>query len=151
MLEMTAKGYAMRTVGKSSETGFTLLELSMVVGLVGVVAVTLMGALLSTVKVDGAMREREEAMWAVRSQLEQVVAWPDFGSLVTQWDGFIFAIGSLEGSQGPGTLPGRVEVDDSDPDLVRVTVRADWAGTYDENSFELSTLVSDSNATIVVE
>ncbi len=128
--------------------GFTIIELTLAVGLLALIAVSMLSALLATSKANTAMRERDQAIWAIRSQLEQIIAHPDFSSVTSTFNDMEFPIGNLEGTNGPDSLPGHVTVDTVEPNLLRVTVRAEWVDTSGGDSLEVSTLIADPDVTI---
>lgn len=128
--------------GRGSD-GFSLIEVVTALSLLAVVALSMGGGLVATLRANRSISEREQARTAVASQLEEILAWPDFDTLTSMFHDRIFAAGDLQGLAGPGTLPGSVQVESVNPLLLNVVVRAEWAGVDGDNSFELTTMVSN--------
>ncbi|MCZ6795019.1 MAG: hypothetical protein O7J95_15560 [Planctomycetota bacterium] len=128
-------------------SGLSLTEVTLSIGVL-LVAANLLVIALGRLRADHAVRDREEALRLVKAQIEDVLAWPEYATLVSQFDGRVFAVGALRGTGSRPGRPGLVIVDDSDPDLLRVTVKAEWIGSSGEQVLELSTYVARPEATV---
>lgn len=138
-----------------SSQGFTLLETCFAMFILALLALNTVATLATCMRIDNSNREREQAHLAARNQMETILAWPDYGTLKTKFNDTWFTAGTLlappyatGGSGDANASPGRVTVDDTNPDLLRVTVRVDWTISEGADSLELSTLIANPQATV---
>ena len=147
----------------SRESGFTLLEVSFGLAIVGVIAVSIMATIVTCSKAQSYYRERAVAREAARSKMEEVLAWKDFCGLVPAFDGGEFdadvrvapalgpvAEGDPVASVEVGRSPGSVSVVKLSPHLVRVVVRVEWQSPARGNQqYEISTRIVDEGLNIL--
>ena len=132
--------------------GFTLLEVAFGIGLLGLVAVSVMATIATCSSSQNYFREREEAQEAARAQLEEVIAWRDFNTLRTTFHGRMFNAGPLTSPDPDAVGPGTIRVTELQPDLLRISALVDWVSPASGvHRFELSTLVANRKATVLVD
>ncbi len=122
--------------------GFTLVELVAAVSIFLVLAAGLGASLLAGMQLKGETRERDIAREAARAQLETIRASISFANL-TDLDKATFTDG-LDSPLLDGAV-GTISVDDTNPELLVVRIHITWNGIHGSNSFELSTLIANTN------
>ena len=130
-----------------ARAGFSFTGTALAVGVV-LIVVNVLVVIVININEETSIRDREEVFGVVRAQLEEVLGWSEFATLVTQFDGKPFPIGDLVGVGTSSKLPGLVVVDDSNPNLLRVIVKAEWAGATGEDYFELSSYITNPDVTL---
>ena len=125
--------------------GFTLVEIAFSVAIMTVLAASVLVVFWSTTRAQTLNRERETAMVAASSKMEEILAWMNYDTLAgtfTNPPHNPFAAGSLVApSGGP---PGTVVVDDTNPGLLQVAVRVIWVGPSNVvENLELTTSIAD--------
>lgn len=155
---------------RTREPGFTLLEVTFGLSILGVIAVSVLATIVTCSKAQSYYRERSIAREAARAQMERILAWREFYTLVETFDGHGFSAGPLEPvplppspppvvEEGedpppppPPPLPGRVSVEKVSPTLVRVSVRVDWVSpARGEESYELTSAIVDDRLDALVD
>jgi type II secretory pathway pseudopilin PulG len=124
------------------EAGFTLLEIIIAGVILTVLGLSYSAAIAVFLQASAAARELDDVREGARSQMEEILAWTNYATLASEFDGRTFAVGSLHAPQGPSAPPGIVSIDASDPDLLRVTVRIEWEGAKGNESYELATMLT---------
>ena len=127
--------------------GISLLEVAIAISVLGVVALTLVGSLALGARAEQEMHDYNMALWTAQSEMERVVAWPDFTTIATQFDAQEFAVVGLEPVVAGG-FPGAIVVDDTDPDMLRVFVRVEWMEAGQFHSLEVATSVANPEGSI---
>ena len=131
----------------------------------------MLGTLGVSVRAGNANRGREAARVAAQAQLERVLAWPDYTTVKTQFDGVLFPAGTLatldaknklaemiplDGStiasvDASEVLPGRITVDDTTPELLLVTSQVIWDSPgVGRNTIEISVQLADPEWTVTL-
>jgi type II secretory pathway pseudopilin PulG len=158
----TPRGRA-ATARTARQRGLTLVEMAVAAGVLTFILAGITSTLTTSRRHNGMNRERTVAWQAARAQMEEVLAYPDFATLKSVFDGRGFAAGTgtdtLRAQDGdPDGLPGRVTVASATAAggvapasgagastlLHYVTVEVVWRGAGGNERVELSTLVSDT-------
>lgn len=123
-------------------SGFTLVELVSSAAIFVVVGSALAGSLLAGLNSNSTVREHDQARYAARSQMEQILATEDFSTIVGTFDGVEFPVTGLV---GPGRAPaGLVTIDATNPALLGVIVTVTWVRANNgTDTFELRTSLAD--------
>ena len=124
--------------------GFTLVEISISILILTVLAVSVLGSYGVALKSQSSTRDREVAVQAARTQMEQILAWPDFTTLVAAFNNSPFAAGTLEGTSDPPNA-GIVTVDGTNPDLLLIRATVTWISPRGEESLAFSTSLVNPN------
>ena len=143
----------------SRRDGFTLIEVSFGLAIIGIIAVSVMATIVTCSKSQNYHRERAIAREAARSKMEEVLAWREFQTLVETFDNTTFDAGTLitgdfeevvvkEGEDPPDPVaipPGMVDAELVSPYLARVTVRVEWESpARGMQDYEVTTMVADA-------
>lgn len=121
--------------------GFTLIEIAFAVAVLTLLAGSMTAFFAVSTRVQNSNRNREIARMAATSKMEEILAWPDYTTLVATFTGTTFTTGTLEG-QG-GNPPGSVTIDATNPALLEVAVVVAWVDPQGNDSFELSTWIAE--------
>ena len=112
---------------QSREGGFTLLEVSFGLAIVGIIAVSVMATMVTCSKAQSYYRERAVAREAARSKMEEILAWKDFCGLVSKFDGgefdaaFLQAPASDPVAAGESVVPDEVDRRPGSVSVVKVS------------------------------
>ena len=121
--------------------GVTLVEVSITGVVLAMLSASMAVTIGSSLRATRLAEEHDAARQVSAGILEQIESWPDF-STVPAFDGTAFDVPGLE-PPTQLTRVGSVTVDTSEPDLLRVIVRAEWMGAMGIETVELVTLVVD--------
>ena len=138
----TANLKAVSTRTAAPGRGFTLLEIAFSVVVLTVLAASVLAFFGTTTRIQTTNREREVARTAAGSKMEEILAWLDYATLFDNFSGTTFSAGTL---QAPGGgPPGAVIIDNTDPNLLSITVRVTWIGPSEiTDTFKLSTSITN--------
>ena len=135
---------------KSAGTaGFSLIEVVFAGTILTIVALSLMATLTTNIQADNASRNRDVARIAAQGRLETVLAWADYFTIDDTFDDTTFGVDPLTGPAAIGPNPGRVFIDTTNPNLLRITVRVDWTTPVGDEGVELSTLLAKPIETVI--
>jgi len=109
----------------------------MAISVLGIVAIALVGVTATNARATSLNSQQAEAREATRAQLDAILAWPTYNEIKTQFDGVTFDVPGLTSPSGGSA--GRVTIDDTDPNLLRITVRVDWVGPNGPEKCEIQT------------
>ena len=130
---------------RQESEGFTLVEIAIAAFLLGILGMAVSATAANSFRINAVVSQQGEVREAARAQMEDIVAWPDYATLTNQFDGTVFQVGALTGPQGVGDPPGTVTVDDTNPNLLDITVRVQWIGPMGTENFELRTMLTNTN------
>ncbi|MBI4231306.1 MAG: prepilin-type N-terminal cleavage/methylation domain-containing protein [Planctomycetes bacterium] len=126
-------------------SGFSLIELMMAMTILAVALLALMAGITHCIQQSEALQQYNLAMQAAQSKLEEIqaVSAEDLDAVVTTYNadpaddpdgegtapGSVFAVtGLIVTDDDADGIAGEVLVDDTDPDLLAVTVQVVWQG-----------------------
>jgi len=126
----------------------TLIEVLVATALIGIGTLSALTTMVGSAALDEELRERSAAVRAATSRMSEVLAY-DYGDdldvFVAHWTGAAAATFDVDGLEPLAGQPscGAVEVDDSDPERVIVTVAVRWRSRKGDRSFEMPMVVTE--------
>ena len=146
---MTHTGFPHDLKRRSRESGMSLIEVAIALGVVTIAVFAFMSTLFYSIRVKESHRELVIAQQAATRQVEIMRAQP-FEDLLTTFgedvDGNPFTL-EVEGLSHTDTDnkwgSGTIIIDSTDPDLLDVEVKIEWIGAYGTTRFSAYSLYTD--------
>ena len=128
---------------RAAAGGFTLIEVVASISVLAVLSLSIGLSVATAMQAEHRAQERDAARSEAASELEEILAWPEYGTLQTTFDGRTFAVEGL--SRSDGTMVGSVDVYQIAAETLRADVRVTWTdntlGT--DLLYEISTVVTN--------
>jgi prepilin-type N-terminal cleavage/methylation domain-containing protein len=132
--------------------GYTLLEVMVAMSIFAILALSMSATLGSAAHARQTTADRAAAREVATQRMEEILAWPEFATLVPSFDGTSFAVNEM--LRADGTLPGTVAIVPLTVDSVRVNILVEWfdsslagVGSNGIVRMELSSIIADKSGT----
>lgn len=135
----------------ASNRGYTLIEVVIALSVFAVLSLNVSASVATAMQANARSRDRDSARTEAASKIEEIIAWPDFNTLLTEFNDDRFAVSRLETTSGGP--PGLITVTRETPEMLRVNISVTWfdaslagAGVEGTQTFELNTKITDRSS-----
>jgi prepilin-type N-terminal cleavage/methylation domain-containing protein len=135
----------------ASNGGYTLIEVVIALSVFAVLALSMSASVATAMQANSRARDRDNSRSEAASKIEEIIAWPDFNTLLTEFNGDAFSVPGLETTSG--ALPGLITVTQETPEMLRIDVSVTWFDASlvgikadGTQSFEVNTRITDRSS-----
>ena len=125
---------------RRTDQGFSLLEVMVSLSIIAIALMAIVSTVLHTIRMKESEKEQQIAKQAVTRKVEELKA-GTFSTLFATYDGTTFGVADLVHTAGPtGQGLGTVEIDNTNSELLDITVTVQWNGILGDGTYSLRTL-----------
>ena len=129
----------------ADDTGFTLIEVMLVIGILAIATMGFVLAQWSSVRTDTSSQHDETALTVARDKIEELrsVPFSDLDPATGKYHNTGFDVEGLGTVAGdPDGMVGLIQITEPRAGLYQVTVILEWRGVADDETYQLTTLIS---------